>query len=306
MSLYDILNLSQDATQSDIKKAYHNLALQYHPDKNKDGDAIDKFKSIKNAYEVLSNEERRRMYDLTGGGGGEDNTMPNIFSFFNGEEDLYMDFEFDIAGMAKNVFDVLKNRSQQTSQSQSQSPMEDTYININAKLEDIYVGKVAEVPIKLTRKNREYTKSFKIPLHESKIEFMKEGNDGGNLIINIFSKPHAIFTRINDYDLLIFQSIPLEDIYKDYMMNIIHLDQNELEIKVNKNTLIESPIIKISEHGLLKGKSKSESESKENNKKRGDLYVYFKIILSPTTEAITKSGTYESIKMEDFLPQIGK
>ena len=292
MSLYDILNIKRDATQSDIKKAYHNLALQYHPDKNKDADAMDRFKSIKSAYEVLSNEERRKMYDLTGD--NSDQQMPDIsFAFFGGDmDDFYM--EFDIASMAKNVFDVLKNQSQLKKEVEAE--IEDTYININAKLEDIYIGKVPEVAIKLMRKNKEYTKSFKIPLDKNRIEFAKEGNDGGNLVINIFSKPHPTFSRFNEYDLLLFQSISLEDVYKDYVMNVIHLDQSELEIKVNKNTLLETPVIKIPDHGLLK-------DSK--TKTRGDLYVYFKIILYSTnvkdTNEIIKSNTYESIKIEDFI-----
>ena len=48
----------------EIKKAYHKLALKFHPDKNKSPSAEDKFKQISSAYELLSNDKERRSYDL--------------------------------------------------------------------------------------------------------------------------------------------------------------------------------------------------------------------------------------------------
>ncbi|EJX00689.1 protein containing Heat shock protein DnaJ, partial [gut metagenome] len=58
--LYEILGVSRDATQEEIKKAYRKLARQYHPDINKEPDAEEKFKEINGAYEVLGNEDKRR------------------------------------------------------------------------------------------------------------------------------------------------------------------------------------------------------------------------------------------------------
>nr|ACO14958.1 Chaperone protein dnaJ [Caligus clemensi] len=63
---YSILEVSRQASESDIKKAYRRLALRYHPDKNNFAEAEDKFKEIAEAYEVLSNEDKRRDYDLLG------------------------------------------------------------------------------------------------------------------------------------------------------------------------------------------------------------------------------------------------
>eukprot|EP01132_Coremiostelium_polycephalum_P006195 gene6195-7716_t len=63
---YDVLGVSRDASETDIKKAYRKLAIKYHPDKNQDPAAVEKFKEITVAYEVLSDKEKRGVYDKYG------------------------------------------------------------------------------------------------------------------------------------------------------------------------------------------------------------------------------------------------
>ena len=65
-SYYKILNVQRNATKQEVKKAYHKMSLEYHPDRNKSPNARDKFSQIAEAYEVLSNEEKRRIYDREG------------------------------------------------------------------------------------------------------------------------------------------------------------------------------------------------------------------------------------------------
>ncbi|KAI4165747.1 MAG: hypothetical protein LQ342_000690 [Letrouitia transgressa] len=65
--LYNALELSPSATQEEIKKAYRKAALKYHPDKNKDKpNAEEKFKEVSQAYEILSDPEKRKVYDQYG------------------------------------------------------------------------------------------------------------------------------------------------------------------------------------------------------------------------------------------------
>jgi len=65
-SLYETLDVSEDASAEEIKKAYRRLARKFHPDINKDAGAEEKFKEINAAYEILSDEQKRRQYDQHG------------------------------------------------------------------------------------------------------------------------------------------------------------------------------------------------------------------------------------------------
>lgn len=66
---YEVLGVDRDASKDEIKKAYRKLALKYHPDRNEADDASDRFKEISEAYAVLSDDEKRRLYDQYGHAG---------------------------------------------------------------------------------------------------------------------------------------------------------------------------------------------------------------------------------------------
>jgi len=83
---YEILGVPRNASLDDIKKAYRELALRYHPDRNKSKDAEEKFKEINEAYAVLGDEEKRKQYDTYGPAGFEQRYS---------EEDIFRGFNFD-------------------------------------------------------------------------------------------------------------------------------------------------------------------------------------------------------------------
>ena len=73
---YQVLELKKGATEDELKKAYRKLALKFHPDKNKSPGAEDKFKEIAEAYEVLSDQKKRDIYDKYGEDGLKGNLPP--------------------------------------------------------------------------------------------------------------------------------------------------------------------------------------------------------------------------------------
>lgn len=87
-SLYETLEVSPNATSDEIKKSYRRLARKYHPDINKEKDAEEKFKEINAAYEILSDEQKRKQYDQFGDSmfGGQ-----NFHDFARGQGNVDLD-----------------------------------------------------------------------------------------------------------------------------------------------------------------------------------------------------------------------
>jgi molecular chaperone DnaJ len=132
---YQVLGVNQQATQEEIKRSYRRLARQYHPDVNKNPDAEARFKEINEAYEVLSDSEKRSLYDRfghagpqAGFGGGDFGGFEDIFdSFFGGMRtgttarrgpvrgadlryDLSIEFEEAVFGCEKEI-DVTRHET---------------------------------------------------------------------------------------------------------------------------------------------------------------------------------------------------
>ncbi|XP_024624642.1 dnaJ homolog subfamily B member 9 isoform X4 [Neophocaena asiaeorientalis asiaeorientalis] len=99
-SYYDILGVPKSASERQIKKAFHKLAMKYHPDKNKSPDAEAKFREIAEAYETLSDANRRKEYDtlghsaFTNGKGQRASGSPFEQSFNFNFDDFFKDFGF--------------------------------------------------------------------------------------------------------------------------------------------------------------------------------------------------------------------
>ena len=100
---YEVLGLAKNAGEDDIKKAYRKLAMKFHPDRNSGKDAEEKFKEVKEAYEVLSEPAKREAYDRFGHAGVD----PNAGGFGGGPgnaggfSDVFGDIFGDIFGNAQ-------------------------------------------------------------------------------------------------------------------------------------------------------------------------------------------------------------
>ncbi|CAF3687427.1 unnamed protein product [Rotaria sp. Silwood1] len=100
---YKILGLSKGASDEDIKKAYRKLALKYHPDKNKEPGAEEKFKEVAEAYEVLSDPKKKEIFDKYGeeglkAGGGGGGAGPGGQQFFYSNVDPHQTFRMFFGG----------------------------------------------------------------------------------------------------------------------------------------------------------------------------------------------------------------
>lgn len=146
---YEVLGVSKTATDEELKKAYRKLAKQYHPDANLDNkeEAEKKFKEVNEAYEVLSDSQKRRMYDQFGHDGpagfGGGNPGGGYYSYsssgFSGFED------FDLGDIFSSIFGGGSARSSR----KSNGPVKgaDLRYNMDITFEEAFLGVEKEITI---------------------------------------------------------------------------------------------------------------------------------------------------------------
>lgn len=102
---YDVLGIARSASADDVKKSYRKLAMKYHPDRNKDDGAEEKFKEINEAYEILSDEEKRSTYDRFGHAGVQGGFASGGFDGFGfgGLGDIFETFFGGTRSTARNT-----------------------------------------------------------------------------------------------------------------------------------------------------------------------------------------------------------
>jgi len=233
--LYSILGVQKSMNDSDIKKAYKKLAFQYHPDKNKSEDAETKFKDISEAYEVLSNSDKRRMYDNFGyeaisGEIPPINPLDLFQSLFN------VDFAGLGEGMSSNIF-VFSDLS-----SMPFGPLQNkmTY-NLELTLEELYHGSQKEFQVQhMTQKGVKSTKYIinikKGSKHGDNIVVKEGGNyipELGiteDLVIQVIEKEHPKYKRKGD-DLFIEEQITLCEALCGLELSIDYLT-GPLQVKI--------------------------------------------------------------------------
>lgn len=197
------LNKSQNPSDTQIKKAYKKQALKWHPDRNKDSKVVaeNKFKSISEAYQVLSDPEKKHAYDQYGKAGLKEGafSMPRNMNFNNPN----MGYNTDPGDIFRNVFGARgfnQFGNAKFSNTMSFSKGNDN-INktiktfINCSLEELFTGTIKK--LKITENNGEarileliVKKGWK---QGTKITY--PGNGGRQLIFIIKEKPHKLFRR---------------------------------------------------------------------------------------------------------------
>ena len=154
-TLYDTLGVEKGASADQIKKAYRKLASQYHPDKNPgDTSAEERFKEVQNAYDVLSDPEKRKQYDSFGadgrGGRGFD---PHNFDFGSGGGGGFTVNDLgDLGDLFGGLFGGRAGRSARRAQPERGADVEAA---VNVSFEDSLRGLDTKIPVQVTTACRE-------------------------------------------------------------------------------------------------------------------------------------------------------
>ncbi|WQS61955.1 DnaJ domain-containing protein [Helicobacter pylori] len=274
-SLYQTLNVSENASQDEIKKSYRRLARQYHPDLNKTKEAEEKFKEINAAYEILSDEEKRRQYDQFGDNmfGGQN------FSDFARSRSANEDLDDILSSIfGKGGF---SQRFSQNSQGFSGFNFSnfapenlDMTATLNVSVLDTLLGNKKQVSI-----NNE-TFSLKIPIgveEGEKIRVRNKGKTGrtgrGDLLLEIHIEEDEIYRREKDDITQIFD-LPLKTA----------LFGGKIEIATWHKTLTLT--IPPNTKAMQKFRIKDKGIKNRKTSHVGDLYLQARLIL-PKTETLS-------------------
>jgi molecular chaperone DnaJ len=104
LDYYDVLGVSRDASQDEIKRAFRKLAFKYHPDRNKRPDAEERFKEVSEAYAVLSDPEKRRQYDAQGFEGIKKQYRQEDIFNRRTFQDVFSEFGFNADDLFNRIF----------------------------------------------------------------------------------------------------------------------------------------------------------------------------------------------------------
>ena len=274
MSHYETLGIPRDASSDDIKKAYKALAKEWHPDKNIDKPELakKKFQEIAEAYEVLSDPEKKRLYDLT----GSDKETP--FSGFSSGFNPNSGFNpgFNSMPDLMNLFQMGLNMNNMAQQKNTEFKVNIVTHEVFCTLEELYFG--CKKRLKITKKNFNNVNStiLEIDVRKgwkdgTKLTFENEGDTGDNfstdIQVIIRESPHNEFIREKD-NLVCYQTITLEKAQKGTNLSIRLLNNLSKTIKVN-------PLVYSTDEQVITGGGMPTKAGGY-----GDLKVRFKIKLN--------------------------
>ncbi|VDN99046.1 unnamed protein product, partial [Rodentolepis nana] len=315
-NLYETLGVQLGATESDIKRAYRKLARKYHPDKNKEKDAEQKFNEISFAYECLSVPEKRRLYDAQGikactsGGEGGDNFdgfgFPDIFNMFGGGNmhkhetvnrghDISIEFFVSLEEVYNGAFvETVRSKSIK----KSKPGTRECNCRMEMKTHHLGPGRFQMVQQRVCSQ----CPNFEFVLEDRPIElevergmpdghhykFRGEGEphaegENGDLTFILRTKRHPVFERRED-DLFTNVTISLADALTGFSFDITHLDGHKVTLKRDKVTW-PGAVMRIANEGM---------PLFEDDTRRGTLIVTFDVAF-PRDQTLSSSEA-EAIK----------
>jgi DnaJ-class molecular chaperone len=227
MDYYATLGIQRNASDAEIKKAYRSMAMKYHPDRGGDEK---KFKEISQAYEYLSDPQKKQIIDLGGDpnaqqGPGGFGQSPFEFHFNSGNmNDIFGNFGFGGFGRQPQR----RNRS--------------LNVNVEITLEDVLSGKDFTAEVSIPGKNKMI--NIQIPPgieHGQQIRYEGMGDDSipglkpGDLLVNIVVREHGRYRR-EGTSLIIEREVNVWDAILGASIDIQTLDNKTLSIKLPPGT----------------------------------------------------------------------
>jgi len=280
---YELLGVSRQASDDDIKRAYRKLARKYHPDVSKEANAEEQFKNVQEAYEVLKDAKKRAAYDQLGSNwkAGQDFRPPPNWQQQGGFEEAEMG---DFSDFFANIFGGGQRRAQQQG---FHRQGRDEHAKIAIPLEEAYHGASKTIQLQ-TRRLKMNIPAGVMPGQQ--LRLANQGSPGigrapaGDLYLEIDILPHRIFTLQGKDIYLTLPITPWEA---------------ALGAKVTVPTLGGSVDMKIASAAQAGQKLRLKGRGMPNKTGAGDQYVLLQIV-APPAHTVEQRAVYE--KMAELMP----
>ena len=275
MDFYDILGISSDSSETDIKQAYRSLSFKFHPDRNKSSEASSQMQGINEAYETLSDKTKRKQYDMR-----NNNPLEQMLSeLFKGKSRGGDPFEaiFKQQMMHEPIFACVTPQRHTFYEEPQKPPALDKKIDIT--FEESYKG--IHLPINIERE----IKNGKMSYHEQEkvyilippgiddgeiIEISEKGNvyfdvkGSLKLYIKVMSGP--LYER-RGLNLIYNQSLNFIDSICGFSSILKHIDGSILKLNSSRGNIIQN-----GDEKTIKGRGFSRDDQ------LGDLVIKFKVV----------------------------
>lgn len=278
---YEVMGLSRDATEKDIKMAYRRLARKYHPDISKEVNAEEKFKELGQAYEVLKDPQKKAAYDQFG---HQDNSQPGA-----GQQTYYRQGSTDWgnAGFDEDILASIFGHAR--SKRHAARAGEDYQANITLTLEEAYKGtqRQIELPVYSTGVDGQVSMktrmlNVKIPAgarQDQKIRLKGQGGPGfnqgapGDLYLTVHLHKHPLY-EVKDQDIWLTLPVTPWEAALGSTLKVPTL-AGQVDLKIPKGSQAGQKL-------RLKGKGFP-------GKTAGDQIIVLKVVIpQPHTEASVK------------------